>query len=354
VRPKSLLTVMAVLLVFAAGAWFAWSSGLIPDVLSPTRTEPCSIEDPCRIRIAFAFTEEGRRAMTPATPEELALVAPCVRSGADPALCLLRRVAQDDVAALTTAFRRSGLIEERDGRASLSFEAQVVEEAIDGGPQMRIDIRSNHGAPPEFNRSLMNWLPDSRGLRRQAPEANIAIVFSGLRGPAGECFANSLASRGYVTSPACLLRGYHRKPVAAAHRIMALHEVGHLFGAFHNDFGDPQPCRDAARSGHSTTACAWEQCKGRTCTREELMFAKDAFCTLVGQYNYNRGPTGRSFCRAHEGGEDGTGWIYEYSHPGKCRTPGFEAFDCGDATHDAVSAMRKRAPFVASRKAGRW
>ena len=348
------LAVLIVLGLLAAGGWALHRSGGL-SIFGLDGAPDCTAERPCRLTVAFAYTREGAAAMRPQHALERKGLETCLAAGGDPSYCLLSKVAQEDVAALREAFRRSGLLTDAAGRRFVEIApAMVVVEPIDGGSEMRIDIRSNHGAPAEFNRSLMAWLPDARRLRSLAKDADVVVVFSGMRGPEGECYADSLASRGYAILPGCTLRGYAAPQVTWEHRLMALHEIGHLFGAFHNDAGWPQPCRDAARSGHDPTACAWEQCKGRVCSQQELRYARDAFCTLAGQYNFNAGPTGDSYCRAHTGGENGRGWILEYSHPGKCRTPGFEAYDCGDAGHNAVATMRRRIPVVAARSPGRW
>jgi hypothetical protein len=292
------------------------------------RSGSCTPAQPCEIRIAFAATDSAARGM----PEGL-----------------LDRVARDDVAALRAAFQRSGVTVIEAGEPDIVFVPPVVvERPIDSGQIDRFDMPASWSDPVGFNEAMLRWLPGARHLRATARRVNLAVVFTGMRGPDGACYANAVAGSGYLVIPGCLLDGYAGDAhIAWNHRIMFLHEAGHIFGAFHNDNGDPQPCRDAARSGKAANSCAWEQCLGRACSADQLQFARDAFCTLVGQYNYNRGPDGESFCRAHRGGENGSGWILEYSHPGKCRTPGYEAFDCGDAGHDQVAVMRRQAPVVA-------
>lgn len=301
-----------------------------PPALPPS-TSPCTPKQPCEIRLLFTATDMASRSMPKG---------------------LLARVARDDVEALREAFIRSGVTQIQDARPSIVFaEPIILDRPVDAGRINRVDMPSGWGDPVGFNQRMLRWLPGAERLKGPARQVNIVVVFSGLHGRGGECWANALAGNGYLTIPGCLLNGYDRDPtIALNHKIMFLHEAGHLFGAFHNDNGDPQPCRNAARSGMAATSCAWEQCTGRSCNAEELRFATDAFCTLVGQYNFNRGPNGQSYCRAHRGGEAGSGWILEYSHPGKCRTPGFEAFECGDAAHDQVSAMKRRARAVARQR----
>ena len=328
---KRALVAFSLLLVLAAVGWLVWavaSGELEVDVVRLSEDpQPrgaagaCTAEAPCEVRIAFAATDFAARSM----PEGR-----------------LRRVAEDDLAALRLAFRRSGI--EHVAIAAPT----VLERPIDAGQMDRVDAPANWTDPVGFNQRLLRWLPKAKGMRGPARRTNIVVVFSGFRGPGGACYANALAGGGYVVVPACMLDGYATDAEARmAQKVMLLHEIGHIFGAFHNDHGNPQPCREASRFGKEPTSCAWEQCIGRVCDAEELFSAPDAFCTLAGQYNYDAGPEGRSHCRAHTGGEEGSGWILEYSHPGKCRTPGYEAQDCGDAAHDSAGTIQRMAAKVA-------
>ena len=167
----------------------------------------------------------------------------------------------------------------------------------------------------------------------------------------GGCVANSVSRDGLVLMPGCVAADYLAgRGADRTEELLFLHEVGHVFGAWHNDFGNPQPCRMAAEHRDAPTACAWETCTDKApCPRSRLIDEPNAFCTLVGQYNFGSGDT---FCRAHRRGEQGAGWIREYSHPGACHTPGWGAWPCGDAGHDAVSAMKARASRVAAQRAG--
>jgi hypothetical protein len=291
------------------------------------RAGACTPADPCEIRFAFAYTQSATRDLPPG---------------------LLIRVAREDLKAFRKALRISGVLQGRPGQPNIQIVQPVVlDRAIDARQASRVDQPAGWRDPVGFNQRMLQWLPTTKALEPTARKVNVVVILTGLRGANGDCYANAASGDGYIVIPACLLDGYATDPkVVLGHHIMFLHEAGHIFGAFHNDAGDPQPCREATRSGKDPTSCAWEQCTGRTCTAEELRFAPDAFCTLVGQYNYKRAPGG---CRAHTGGYQASGWIMEFSHPGKCNSPGYEAYDCGDANHDAVSAIRRAAPRVAAK-----
>lgn len=329
-------SVLYVTFLIAAVGLILWATGVF-DRFAPggrpqgTDDGACTPAQPCEIRIAFAATDSAARQM-PAG--------------------LLKRVAREDLTALRRAFRISGILEGRPGAPNIRIvQPIVVDRPIDANQLDRVDMPASWGDPVGFNQRMLHWLPSAKHLKPTARQVNIVVVFTGMQGSDGACYANAVAGSGYLVIPGCLLVGYEADPVIRLnHKIMFLHEAGHLFGAFHNDNGDPQPCRDAGKSGKAATSCAWEQCIGRTCTAAELQFAPDAFCTLVGQYNFNHGPDGRSFCRAHTGGFQGSGWILEYSHPGKCHTPGFETEACGDAAHDQVSAMKRAAWQLARRR----
>ncbi|MDQ0464184.1 hypothetical protein QO010_001965 [Caulobacter ginsengisoli] len=332
-------------LVGLSGAIFLANGGLRLPGASQPATGACTADAPCEIRILFAYTSQGAKVLQPSLDFEREAIASCAKTGRDPSLCVLDRVANEDVAALRQAFLTSGVTQLTDGRPNIVFAPPVVmDRAIDEGAAMRLDTPANYGSPSAFNKQLLGWLPEARSLRGKARKVNLVVVFTGMRGPEDACYADSLQNNGYILMPACLVRGYVAVPrIAFDHQLLFLHEVGHLFGAFHNDNGNPQPCSVAAASRRDPRGCAWEQCLARQCSTEQLAEAPDAFCTLVGQYNYNGGPTGERFCRAHRAGEQGLGWIREYSHPGKCRLRGYEAYDCGDASHDAVGVMRARA-----------
>lgn len=332
---KRVLLVAGALAALAAVAWVGLvvmaNMGIAFSIRGPApRNGDCTAASPCEIRIAFAATDSAARQM-PAG--------------------LLKRVAREDLKALRRAFRISGVLDGRPGAPNIRIvQPIVVDEPIDAFQSDRIDMPAAWSDPAGFNARMLRWLPGARRLKATARKVNIVVVFTGMLGPNGECRANAVAGGGYLVIPGCLLNGYDDPKVALNHRIMFLHEAGHLFGAFHNDNGNPQPCRDAAKSGKDAASCAWEQCTGPSCSPQSLRFATDAFCTLVGQYNFDQGPNGKSYCRAHTGGYQGSGWIMEYSHPGKCRSPGYEAFDCGDANHDQVSAIRRTAPRVAAQR----
>jgi hypothetical protein len=323
-------------------------AGLIWRQMTPAPVKACTAANPCRIHIRFGYTKRGFEGMWPLTRGDERALAPCINTRRDVRRCLLDRVAKENTAALRLAFQRSGL----SGTAqhpTVLLDYSVATKPSDAYFSANTDVDAGPIPGGLFNRRLLDELNTT--LPILTGRSQIVVVFSGLTGMLGGCVANSVSREGLVILPACLTNHYAAKPDwAQAEQLIFLHEVGHVFGAAHNDNGNPQPCIPG-KGALSPPACAWEQRLDPGPTdRAALQLEPRAFCTLVGQYNYG----GDTFCRAHRGGENGGGWIREYSHPGKCRTPGWEAYDCGDAGHDAVSVMNRRLPFVAARTAGRW
>ncbi len=321
-------------------------SGLRRD-LTPADQRRCAADRPCRIRILYAYTAAGLAELEPRTAGEKAALAPCHARTGDYGVCVLERIAADDTASLDAAFRRSGITRLEGGRPDIVFETIALPaHAVAGldvagaadGPSM--DQPSNYFPAPEFNRRMLGWLPATRLFRHEGRDAALVVVFTGLRDPSRACIYNSVQLSGIIVLPGCMAGGYTGDAaLRLREQILFLHEAGHAFGAGHNELGLPQPCKPGP-----TRACAWEACVGRVCSPDDLVEAPDAFCTLTGQYNYGYADR---FCRAHRRGEQGSGWILEWSHPGPCRTPGLETEACGDAGHDAVSVMRSRAWAVA-------
>jgi hypothetical protein len=304
-----------------------------------TAAPPCATQSPCRLLIRFGYTTKGLNGLQPSSPLTHSAVAGCRRTRRERQLCLLDRVAARNTASIRRAFRASGLSGTRQ------WPTVVFDYSVDTAPSDSpggTDIDGNEMDGATFNNRLLSEIAKTKP--DLAERAQIRVVFTGLGAVLGGCVANSAARDGVIVMPACL-SGY----AADIEDLLFLHEAGHTFGAAHNDNGAPQPCV-ATAGALGPPACAWEQRLDPGPTDPaSLRLEPRAFCTLVGQFNY-----WADFCRAHKGGENGGGWIREYSHPGKCRTPGWEAYDCGDATHDAVSVMRRRLPYVAARTAGAW
>jgi hypothetical protein len=353
-RP-ALLRLGAVLagLGLLAAAWL-W----LPDALGMSRAKPpvsvCTLDAPCRFRVMFAYTAAGL-AQLEAPARDRAALRPCFQRYGDWGYCLARRMARENVEALSRAFEASGITQVSGSRRSIAFlPGEVTATAspgLDAGEDMRLDNGSSYGLGAAFNGQMLDWLEGQGQITRWGREHQFIVVFTGLQGPLGGCAANSVSRDGLVLIPGCVAWNYLEGTGAdRTEELLFLHEIGHGFGAWHNDYGNPQPCRMAQQSGFAADACAWETCTdGAACARSRLIDEPKAFCTLVGQYNLGSGDT---FCRAHHGGLQGSGWIEEYSHPGPCRTPGWERFACGDAGHDAVRQMRWRAPQLATQRAG--
>jgi hypothetical protein len=313
----------------------------------------CTAAQPCTIRVMFYYTQEGLAALQPRTRAEQAPLKTCYDRVGNYGICLLGRVARDNVAALRDAFLRSGITEVTAGRPNIVFAPAALPAegalGVDLRGMQRIDVPSGWFNAPQFNVRLLNALPKAP-LMRQARSMNLVVVFTGLKSPDGDCIANSVHRDGLILLPGCLTNGYLASPERAfGQQLLFLHEAGHAFGAFHNDTAAPQPCKDAAKAGFDPRSCAWETCTDRRCTPVQMAMTPNGFCTLTGQFNYGYNDT---FCRAHRKGEMGSGWIREWSHPGKCRTRGWERWDCGDARHDAVSVMKGRVWRVAHSAAG--
>ncbi len=342
---KKALVVSALVVALGVAAWTVLSLGLIrppaagptPPAAAPTipTGPPCTPEAPCRIRILFGATRRGLEAIR---ASNIDLRRGCAHGVG----CLLPDVAKADTEELARAFEVSGVSQTSQGKRSIELTYDVLPMPIDDEEAAPIE-----DAHPEFPASKMTYsikdrLPSVKRLHDAAkaqPAYNAVVVFG--RTSIVGCYMNSLSGSGYVVLPACTTDGFWAdKDARLKHVLLFLHELGHVFGASHNDAAHLQPCTTAQ-------ACAWEQCTDKRCTPEELAYAPHAFCTLVGQWDV-LDPDGRaSGCLAHTDGEQGTGWIREYSHPGSCRSPGFERFQCGDARHDAASVMRAGASRVA-------
>lgn len=341
---RVLLGMVGALVVLAAGfaAWRFWPAG---EASGPVADGRCTAEAPCRVRILFQYTQAGLAQLQPRTVNERARLKACYAEHGDYGFCMINQIAKDDTAALEQAFLRSGVTEVTDGRPNIVFEAPAVpltpSNGVDWADPMRLDAYGAYADPAEFNVRLLDALPKNRLMKRYAKDYTLVVVFTGLVDQVDKgCLYNSVSRWGYVVLPGCVTAGYLLHPrLALEEQLLFLHEAGHIFGAAHNDNGLPQPCAQAARSGFSPTACAYEACLDKACDKAGLELEPRAFCTLVGQFNYGGQD---SFCRAHRGGEMGSGWVREYSHDGSCRTPGFEGRRCGDAAHDAATAMRAR------------
>lgn len=344
--------------------WFALAAlgfMLLWAPAASSQASTCTPETPCRVRVLIAYTMEGlaqlERAASVRLPQDRAArLRTCTEQVGNRTHCFLAQVATADQAALTEAFRISGITDnDRDGaHRSIVFDFDLIPvgASIDARESMRIDRDNNYVGAASFNACLLKRL----GARSNAPDTcnptdrssathwargyQIVVVFTGLRSPNG-CIYNSIENDGVILIPACMTRGYFNRPVPQA-QLMLLHEIGHTFGAAHNDNARPQPCGTPLR-GLSATGCAWEQCLRPRC---DLRTTTDAFCTLVSQYN-----TTDTFCRVYRRGEGGTGWIREYSHPDNCATEGYRDYPCGDARHNARDAMRERAWTVAHSQA---
>lgn len=117
----------------------------------------CTPQTPCRIRVLFTATENGLRSLK--SPSE---AAGCRASG-DPRLCLLHRVAADNVAILRRAFVRSGITDVVAGRPSLLFDYAVANRPIDAGVAEPVDGASV--GFDDFNPRLLGQLSDLRASR---------------------------------------------------------------------------------------------------------------------------------------------------------------------------------------------
>lgn len=347
-----------------------------PAVAAPT----CTVAAPCRINVLFAYTSAGLEQLRLAADgqrDQLARVLPdparamarlrtCFASGRHHGVCLLNEIKVANVRALANAFQVSGITDIAGTHASIVFAGTTwTGQPIDTGDSVRQDAVEAYGSWPSFNSCMLAWLGGTDQARdwnrnpiqcrRQDRSAwmqatgrsqQIVVVFTGAHYARGGCGPESAANAGIIVTAACQAVAYDDE------ENMVLHEVGHVFGAWHNDNAGEH----GQRCTQNDRGCAWEACLRRstTCTPDNLVFAQDAFCTLVGQSNYLSDFNNHySHCAAHRGGENGSGWIREYSHPGLCHLAGFTHETCGDDDrHNAVAEMRRMAPWVAAMRAG--
>src|SRR5262249_38098092 len=159
------------------------------------------------------------------------------------------------------------------------------DEAVGGRDPAPDSDADNFVDGGRFNGLMLDWLRGRGEMRRWSRANQVIVVFTGLQNPLGGCVANSVQRGGLIGGPRCTISDSGRNE-----ELLFLHELGHDFGAAHNDWANPQPCGDAATGASN---CAWETCLDGPCGRERLMDEPAAFCTLVGQYNYGSHDT---FC----------------------------------------------------------
>lgn len=363
-----------------------------PVARAPAATPTCGSEYARCIRILFTYTRRGLAQLAHAGEGRRAELLPCIdRARRDrPSLgiapitgyCMAELMARRDAASLRQAFRVSGVAPDVGVIGVVNPINRAA--AVDEGEDNPVDDGRGYASLSHFNDVLLNWLTgtsnrdetiDFRGrgssrIREWGSHYQIIVVFSGLVRAGGPCPAEAVASPRYgvltVAGCSAAAGGPRTMPTGVKQEIMFLHEVGHVFGADHDDNADcteedsPGYCRqphtrDLQPCAPNSHACAWEVCVTRTpqglrqvaCERAQLAATRDAFCTLVGQWNVSQ-----RHCISHRQGWRGTGWIREFSHPGPCNTEGYTAIQCGDERHNATAAINANVTTIANARAG--
>lgn len=344
------------------------------------------------IRILFTYTQRGLAQLARAGEGRSPELQPCIdrvrRANRERAIsairgyCMAELMARRNAASLQQAFRVSGV----SPAVGVIGVVNPIERAaaVDAGETDRVDDGQGYANLSHFNSVLIHWLTgtsnadrtiDFRGrgsarIREWGGQYQIIVVFSGLVRAGGPCPVEAVASPRYavLTVAGCSAGagGPRAMPTAVKQELMFLHEVGHVFGADHDDNADctEEDSRGYCRQPHTrdlqpchpnSRTCAWQACVVRTrqglrqtaCQPAQLATTRDAFCTLVGQWNVSQ-----RHCISHRQGWRGTGWIREFSHPGRCNTEGYEQIDCGDQRHNATAAINANVATIASARAG--
>lgn len=329
----------------------------------------CTPDNPCTIRVAFRYTEAAFAEIARAKTVPAAAQA-CITKRKDQGFCLFSAAIDEDTAEITAAFERSGITQTKGKKKSIVFLADKPSSppGIDAGvaENQRADRPSAwRGGPGAFNSRTAGLLVADDAIKtfNSASDINLFVLFTGFRDTKGGCPMNSVQTNGFIVLPACMIAEAAASPRhAMLQKLLFLHEAGHAFGAGHDDYADPgyEPCVGQAqvwvtdpKTKRSTLAtkqfdrrpaCAYRYPSNAAAN------ARQAFCTIMGYYN----PSGK-YCAAHTAGLMGTGWILEYAHTSpsvKCATPGYEKFNCGDATHDNAKVMAANAKDVARLRPG--